>query len=119
MNLFVEHIDDALVVCPKGQLNSANAAEFEADILARLATGAARLILDLSGLDYISSAGLRVVLVAAQTVREQGGVLILCGLSGAVHEVFEVSGFLDILSIREDKTCALNVKAPARAAPGG
>ncbi|WP_306414963.1 STAS domain-containing protein [Achromobacter xylosoxidans] len=73
MNLFVEHIDDALVVCPKGQLNSANAAEFEADILARLATGAARLILDLSGLDYISSAGLRVVLVAAQTVRGQGG----------------------------------------------
>ena len=118
MNLYGEHIDDALVVCPRGQLNSANAAEFEADVLARLATGPARLILDLAGLDYISSAGLRVVLVAAQKARELGIVLILCGLSGAVHEVFEVSGFLDILPIREDRTCALNVKAPLRAASG-
>ena len=80
--------------------------------------GPARLILDLAGLDYISSAGLRVVLVAAQKARELGIVLILCGLSGAVHEVFEVSGFLDILPIREDRTCALNVKAPLRAASG-
>ena len=117
MNLYVEHIDDALVVCPRGSSTApmrrirGRRARAPGDGTRAADTGP-------GGAGLYFQRGTARVLVAAQKARELGIVLILCGLSGAVHEVFEVSGFLDILPIREDRTCALNVKAPLRAASG-
>ena len=61
---------------------------------------ATELILDFKGLDYISSAGLR-VLLASQKVMNKQGKMILKNVKEAVMEVFEITGFLDILTIEK------------------
>ncbi|MDR2113199.1 MAG: STAS domain-containing protein, partial [Candidatus Accumulibacter sp.] len=63
--------------------------------------------LDLSGVDYISSAGLRVVLLLAKKLAD-GGALVLFGLQQGVYEVFEMCGFVDILTIVKTRDEALN-----------
>ncbi len=62
--------------------------------------------MDLEQLAYISSAGLRVVLMAAKRAKQSGGRLLLCGLSPAVRELFEISGFLKILEVCADRAAA-------------
>lgn len=118
MNLVTEQVGDTLVVGVPGHINSGNAAELEAELMLQLEQRPARFVLDLADLSYISSAGLRVVLILAKKVKETGGALIVCGLSGAVHEVFDVSGFLSILTVRKDRVCALNPDVIPLAEPG-
>ena len=98
MNLSTEKIGETLVMSPEGQLNSANAATVGADLLAQIENGERKVVLDLSHLVYISSAGLRVVLQLAKRLKQQAGSLVLCSLQPHVHEVFEISGFLNIMT---------------------
>jgi stage II sporulation protein AA (anti-sigma F factor antagonist) len=65
----------------------------------------------LSGVDYISSAGLRVVLLLAKKLAD-GGALVLFGLQQGVYEVFEMCGFVDILTIAKTRDEALSKLAP-------
>ena len=62
-------------------------------------SGIRTLEFDLSALDYVSSAGLRVFLVAAKEMRSSGGGARFTGLNGGVREVFEISGLLTVLDI--------------------
>jgi anti-anti-sigma factor len=64
-------------------------------------------LMDCTALDYVSSAGLRVVLMAAKRARQIQGRLVLFGLNPKVREVFEVSGFLKILHVADDANSAL------------
>lgn len=86
-----------------GRIDSANAASFEKDLLSLFDTPQARILVDLTGLDYISSAGLRVVLMAAKRAKQSQGRLVLCGMQPHVREVFEISGFIKILEIVADR----------------
>ena len=92
-----------------GRLDSGNAPELEAAVRESLAAGASRLLFDFAALDYISSAGLRVVLVAGKALRGQSpaGRLAMCGLRGMVLEVFEMSGFLNLFPVADDREAAL------------
>ncbi len=108
-----EHIGNILVISPEGQLNSGNAAAAEAEILGQLAGGANRLLLDLTQLDYISSAGLRVVLVMAKRLKQSAGQLVLCGMRPHIRDVFDISGFLNILNVAETRELALQRFTPA------
>ena len=105
------HLSGAIQVASlEGQLNSNNAAEAEAELLAHVAPEA-RMLLDFTRLDYISSAGLRVVLVLAKRLKQAGGRLALCGMQPHIREVFDISGFLAILDVadgREDALARLN-----------
>ena len=65
------------------------------------------LLFDFSELDYISSAGLRVVLVAAKRLKPLGGKLAVYGMQPQVKEVFEISGFLRILEIAHSREDAI------------
>ena len=58
-----------------------------------------RLVVDFSGVEYISSAGLRVMLILAKRVREQRGALALCGLGDSVRHVFDLAGFLPLFAV--------------------
>lgn len=107
MNLSSEKIGQVFVISAAGQINSANAAEAEATLLAWVEQGERLCILDLSQLDYISSAGLRVVLMLAKRLKQHSGQLVLCALQPQVNEVFDISGFLAILTVVNDRPSAL------------
>ena len=102
-----EKVGSALVASVAGQVNSANAAGLESQLLGLVDEGEHQWVLDLSRLEYISSAGLRVALMLAKRLREQGGQLVLCGLQPHVYEVFDISGFLAILTVVDTRDEAL------------
>jgi len=107
MSVSREKNGEVLVVTATGQINSANAAELESTLLEWVEEGERKWVLDMSGVEYISSAGLRVVLLLAKRLKQQGGQLVLCNLQAHVLEVFDISGFLSILDVAESREAAL------------
>jgi anti-anti-sigma factor len=99
--------NDISVVSPQGRLDSVTTAIFERDLLENIDSGATRLLLDFSKLDYISSAGLRSVLLAAKRIRASGGRMSLCSLNRQIAEVFDISGFSSILDIQPSYDAAV------------
>ena len=88
---------NALEIALEGRLDTMTAPELEAELNSSL-KGAESLTLDFSKLNYISSAGLRVLLSAHKTMSARGGMKIT-HVNEIVREVFEVTGFADILTI--------------------
>jgi anti-sigma B factor antagonist len=88
---------NALEVAVEGRLDTMTAPELEASLKESLGT-AETLTLDFSKLDYISSAGLRVLLSAHKTMAGKGGMKVV-NVNEIVREVFDVTGFSDILTI--------------------
>ncbi len=99
MPLSIESTDNAHIIALQGQINSANAATVETEVLAVLQKGAKNVLLNMTELSYISSAGLRVVLVLAKRLKQAGGKLVIYGMQPHVREVFDISGFLAILNV--------------------
>ena len=87
------------VIALKGRLDSANAGELEKGLGDLFTQPGQKAVVDMEKLDYISSAGLRVVLMLAKRARQTGGRLMLSCLSPSVKEVFEISGFLKIIEV--------------------
>jgi anti-anti-sigma factor len=106
MDIARDNDGDVAIFRLSGRFDSNAAGPAEADLGAAL-TGTPRLVIDLSGLDYISSAGLRVMLVTARKVQQASGKLALFGLQPTVRQVFTVSGFDTIISIQPDAAAAL------------
>jgi len=100
--------EGALVLSFRGRLDSGNSNDAEAIILDKLQNGAQRIVFDMSGLEYISSAGLRVVLTAAKRLKQVGGRMALCGMRPTVREVFSISGFLSFLVVCDSESEALS-----------
>ena len=107
MNVSTQEKNGFWVVRLEGRLDIGNAAEFEKECLAWIGQGQHRLVLDFGGLEYISSAGLRSILMVAKQVKARSGRLILTGLTDEVREVFHLSGFHTILRICDTKEAAL------------
>ena len=89
---------DALVVALSGRLDTNTAPVFQNELEPMLGS-ISGLTLDCEGLDYISSAGLRVLLTFEQEMEEQGKTMKLCRVNDMIRDVFDVTGFLDILTI--------------------
>ena len=75
-----ERSGEVLVLVPIGRLDSGNASSFESIVMDRVSSGELRLIVDFSRLDFISSSGLRVLLIAAKALRVADGTLVLCSM---------------------------------------
>ena len=88
----------AVTMALAGRLDTSTAPQLEAELKQTL-PGMQKLVLDLQELDYISSAGLRVILTAQKIMNRQGK-LVICHVNATILEVFEVTGFCDILTIR-------------------
>jgi anti-anti-sigma factor len=84
-----------------GRLDGTSAPEAEQTVKKILDAENTRLLFDLEHLEYLSSAGLRVVLGAAKEMKRRDGKFVLCSLNAYVKEVFEVSGFGTIIPIAE------------------
>ena len=96
MDILSSKIEGAFVVAPDGRLDTNTAPQAEKLLVDNISAGEKRVIFDFSKTDYISSAGLRVILQAAKLVRKDGRV-VLCNANEQIYEVLEISGFLDMI----------------------
>jgi anti-anti-sigma factor len=88
-----------LVLSPQGRLDSTTAPAFEQTVRARLAEGHRDLVIDLAALDYVSSAGLRIFMVIAKSLKAERGRIVLCRLQDGVREILRISAFDRIFTI--------------------
>ena len=86
-----------LTIAITGRLDTTTAPQLEAEFKQNIA-GVEKLVLDFTALEYLSSAGLR-VLLAAQKVMNKQGEMIVKNVNETINEIFEVTGFVDILTI--------------------
>jgi anti-anti-sigma factor len=106
MDISTRTSSDIHIVAITGSLDSTTAPEAQ-KALDKVLAGARKVALDFSGLDYISSAGLRVLLGAAKQIKAKGGTLRMFGLNQSVREVFDISGFSSILAVSPTEAEAL------------
>ena len=97
MEIRVNKNGAALALSVEGRIDTTTAPQLEAELKKELG-GVTELLMDFSGVEYISSAGLR-VLLSAQKVMNRQGRMMLSHVTEAVMEIFEVTGFSDILTI--------------------
>ena len=97
MTIRKEQTGGALDIAPAGRLDTTTAPELEAEL--KNLEGVTELKFDLAGLEYISSAGLRVLLSAQKTMNKQGSMIIL-NTRPEIMDIFEITGFTDILNIQ-------------------
>lgn len=86
-----------LAVVLSGRLDTTTAPQLEAELKESL-NGVDKLVLDFAALEYLSSAGLRVLLAAQKTMNKQGSMVVK-NVNETITEIFEVTGFCDILTI--------------------
>ena len=99
MELSSENTGGAVIVKAVGRVDGANARDFHEGLEASIGAAGESMVLDFEGLSYISSAGLRVVLLVAKTLQQQKAKLAVCSLSDSIREVFEISGFNKIVPV--------------------
>jgi anti-sigma B factor antagonist len=94
MDVNVATKQNAQVVTIAGEIDGSSAPQAQAVILAQVGEGA-KVVLDMTGVTYMSSAGLRMLLLAYRTVNGKGGKMALVGLSSDLKDTMSVTGFLD------------------------
>ena len=97
MGLLVAKRGEVVIVMPDNQLDTNTSPETEKMLTAQLDAGETRIVIDFSKTDYMSSAGLRVILKTASLLQEKGGGFALCNANEQIVEVLEISGFLEIV----------------------
>ncbi len=107
MEVTVEKSGDILFINLNGRIDATNSHEFEQQVLPHLVEQKIIVIINLKGLDYISSAGLRSFLVIAKTSKNFEQNLSLCEMSLNIQEVFKITGFLKLFNIYSTKDVAL------------
>jgi anti-anti-sigma factor len=108
MNITTNEHGDITVMAIEGRLDGQHAQAAEQAFLALAAQeGKNRFVLDFAQMAYISSAGLRVVLVAAKKVKAAQGRLVCAGMNDQVRDVFEMSGFISILETAANREEAI------------
>ena len=96
------------IACVKGRLDALSAPEFEKALLELIDNGEHTIILDFSELDYISSAGLRSILVVAKRMEVEKGELSVATLKEEVKQVFDLSGFSSFVPVFDTVAAATN-----------
>ena len=96
-----------LVIKAEGRIDGSNSADFLGSIQAVIDDDDTGVVLDFRGIDYISSAGLRVILLLAKELRGTNTGFGICSLSSAVQEIFSISGFDQIITVSDTEEQAV------------
>ena len=99
MKTKLSDIGSHTVVEIDGRLDTLSSPDFERRMLNWIGGGRTELVVDFSKVGYISSAGLRSLMLAAKSAKNQGGRVVCCGLQGVVKKVFEISGFSSVIAV--------------------
>ena len=101
MDILSSKIEGAFVVAPDGRLDTNTAPQAEKLIMENIGDGNTPLVFDLGQVEYISSAGLRVLLMTAKKLKQAGGRLALCNMNDHVQEVLDLSGLTPLFTCCE------------------
>ncbi len=112
MELVTDRLDGILVAQGWHRVDGTNAHEFEKLLRDSMADGDLGVVIDCGGMSYISSAGLRAILLTAKTLRNRRMGFALCELAEPIREVFEISGFDKIIAIHRSRAAALAAVRP-------
>ena len=107
MEINEERRDGVIVVAPVGRIDSTTSGALDAHLMRLAGGGPLRIVIDFAGVDYISSAGLRVMLALAKRTRDSRGALALASLGDGVRQVFELAGFLPLFSVEPTRERAI------------
>jgi len=103
----IEKKGDVDVLSVNGRLDTVNYLEMQAIILDMIEKGSRKFVIDLGGLEYISSAGIRVFFVALKKLKPLGGKLVFASLQDAINKIFKMAGFDIMFSIFDNIEGAL------------
>lgn len=106
MNINTERDGGRLVIKTEGRIDGSNASDFQNSVEAVITSEDSTVILDFENLDYISSAGLRVILLIAKDLKQKDKKFAICSLSDMVREIFMISGFDQIIDVHDDLAAA-------------
>ena len=107
MEISINESGDVRILSFQGNLDTSTSPEAENQINELIEAGAQKFLVNFAELEYISSAGLRVLLATAKKLKPGGGSLKICCLNQTVQEVFDISGFATILSVAATEEDAL------------
>jgi anti-sigma B factor antagonist len=109
MEITEKKMDTCMVVGISGRLDTTNYSILEKKLMDMIANQQDRIIVECSHMDYVSSSGLRILLMALKKITQQKGKFVLCGLQENIREIFEISGFTNIFEIHPSQEDALKV----------
>ena len=107
MEISTETRNGALIAKAEGRIDGANARDFESAVQSAVRDCEGPVIIDCENLSYISSAGLRAILLIAKTLGKRKVKFALCALSEPIAEIFQISGFDQIISTHSSRDEAL------------
>ncbi len=102
----------AAVFHVKGRIDAATSPELERKVLLGLDRGVRYLVMDFSDLEYINSAGLRILVMSYQRLHPRGGQVMVCGVRDYIAEIFDISGYNRIFTMYSDIRQAMQTLEP-------
>ena len=107
--LKIDHMQNGQVtiITAEGHLDAITSPDMEKTLAEIISVDQNRIIINFCGLDYISSAGLRILLIGAQKAQAENGKLVICDMSGMVADVFKMSGFEKVIDTYDSQEDAL------------
>ena len=103
MDITSERQDKTLFIVPDGRIDGNNAHDFHNALTQVITDDDDAVVLDMTDLSYISSAGLRAILLTAKALQKREAKFMLCSLKPTIKGVFEISGFDKIIAIHDDR----------------
>lgn len=99
MNIHTTQVDNITAVAVKGRVDSVSSDGLGDRLGGLIRCDSPRLAINLKDVDYISSTGLRVLLIAARAVEQAGGRMVLCGMPKEIQRLFDIAGFSELFTI--------------------
>ncbi len=109
LDIKTEEREGVVLVLPRGKIDPLTVEDFERELEKNIKEGKVKIVLDCSELEYISSAGLGVLIGHIEEIREKGGDLVICCASPRVYQIFDLLGFTKIYRFTPDRDSAFRV----------
>lgn len=108
MDVAIESKNEIVIITVTGSIDSNTAAEFSSQIMDKI-SNAQNVLLDLSNVDFVSSAGLRVLLMIYRQIKAKNGKVVIAGVSEDIKDVMAMTGFIHFFELADSTASAQNL----------